>query len=67
MAKLNDSELANHRKSIGDLQRVDILGTRRKERLANDLLKIHGPDNLDMINKGLEKIDSKNLTGLQED
>jgi len=68
MGKLAEQgHMGDHRNSLGDMNRVDILGTRRKERLANDLLKIHGADNLQMINTGLEKIDSRNLTGLTED
>lgn len=49
-----------------DMGRVDIMGTRRKERLANDLLKMHGDNSIDVINSGLQKIDHNQLIGLSE-
>jgi|DEB0MinimDraft_12_1074336.scaffolds.fasta_scaffold13626_5 hypothetical protein len=52
---------------MGELERVDIIGNRKKERLANDLKKMHGQSSTDMISRNLEKIDSRALTNLNED
>ena len=54
-----------NRKSA-DFQRQEIHGTRRKERMANDLLKIHGAQNLGYINTTVGVMDSKSMVNMNE-
>ena len=50
-----------------DMQRQGIQETRRKERLANDLLKIHGAQNLGHINDTVGTMDSKSMLNMNEE
>ena len=48
------------------VQRSDIQGERKKERLSNDLMRVCGPQYAELINQNMAKVDARALIGLSE-
>ena len=48
------------------VQRSDIQGERKKERLANDLMRVCGSQYAELINQNMAKVDARALIGLSE-
>jgi len=50
----------------GEVQRSDMQGERKKERLSNDLMRACGPQYADLINQNMAKVDARALIGLSD-